>query len=66
MSTLEEAVINAARTLLDNLIDADQHRPELAADDDEYPRDDDGNPWYSDCWELYQNLNAYDAAIANQ
>lgn len=54
-------VVDAARELLDNLIDSGANQPELAPDDDEYPRDDDGNPWYSDCWKLYQALAAYDA-----
>ncbi|MFH1921778.1 MAG: hypothetical protein ABIP48_18085 [Planctomycetota bacterium] len=61
----ENPVIEAARTLLNNLIDADEYGPKLVTDD-EFPRDEDGDPWHTDCWELYQALNAYDAEPANQ
>ncbi|MCX7428800.1 MAG: hypothetical protein NTW96_24635 [Planctomycetia bacterium] len=66
MSTLEETVIEAARELLDNIVDAGEHTPELGANEDDYPRDADGDPWYHDCWKLYQALTDYDAEVANQ
>ncbi|MCX7424718.1 MAG: hypothetical protein NTW96_03680 [Planctomycetia bacterium] len=62
----EKPVIEAARELLDNMIDSGENHPELPSDDDEYPRDDDGNPWYSDCWKLYQAIEDYNATTAAQ
>ena len=56
-----QPVVEAARELLNNLIDCDEHGPELGCDKNKYPLDQAGDPWYSDCWKLYQAFNTYDA-----
>ena len=56
-----QPVVEAARELLNNLIDSDEHGPELGCDKNKYPLDQAGDPWYSDCWKLYQAFNIYDA-----
>ncbi len=56
------ALYDAANELLCNLIDAGQYGPEPAdvSEDDSYPRDEEGAPWYDDLWALKQTLEAFD------
>jgi len=58
-----EPVVEAARAVLNNLIDADAYGPcecDAESTSADFPRDADGDPWYSDCWALRQALDAYD------
>ena len=43
--------------MLDNLIDAGDYGPGLGSDET-FPRDEEGDPWYHDLWELRQALAA--------
>jgi len=49
----------AATIILANLIDADDYGPDDTggADCDDWPRDEDGDLWYPDVWELKEALN---------
>lgn len=45
------AVVEAASQVLNNLVDAGAHGPDLG-DYDGFPRDEQGDPWYHDLWAL--------------
>ena len=55
-----EDVIAAARALLENLDDAHQTGPEENPATGDYPRDEDGRPWFHDTWDLRQALKIFD------
>ena len=57
-----ERVRNAASVVLNNIVDAEGYGPkDCDGDDDpELPRDEDGDPWYHDTWELNKALRASD------
>ncbi|MFZ5832435.1 MAG: hypothetical protein ACOY3P_20300 [Planctomycetota bacterium] len=70
-------LLEAANTLLENIIDSGDFGPDEFGDTAEggnvaaFPRDDEGTPWYPDVWELKEAVDAtrldrqiYDSAHA--
>lgn len=51
-------LLDAANHVLGNTIDGGGYGPEETADDCDYPRDEDGDQWYWDFWELKTAIEA--------
>ncbi len=56
---LVSELLDAADSLMANLMDAGEHKPDLYDDEaNEYPTDEDGQPWYPDCLRLKNAIEA--------
>jgi hypothetical protein len=69
MSAIEKykRLRQAAESVLQNACDAEATGPEPqdVVDSDDFPRDEDGEPWFDDFWELMMALREIDAEYYN-
>ena len=53
-------LVDAARVVLANMLDCDQWGPCDCDEHDNWPKDEDGDVWFPDIWELKEALNNFD------